>query len=479
MKFRIIGMDPNVGFTFSLHQLNLTVAYDATAYSYGYSLGNAGIGHLFLDMFDYTHDEAHLFNAIKIGRYLAYSAVSDENQAYWVTTEGELMTYEMGSTGIADYLLRLSKYVSNDSVYLDIARKAGKRISSLLIGEGVSNVFDDAIGTGKYLLQAGVSTTGLKKGLAGVGMFLKNLGTRYYNTTMLTSFDNDYILAAQEIATFLCGAYKSGSGRGTKKVVQNVNSSFVFSTTYTGSTGYSVNYESGAAGIISFLSEVNSITGAINEELGRTISGGLQWFIDNRINHGPDMVSYNLPDAFTFASPYGIAQGLAGIGKMLISISQKSAVGYEGMGDMLRVAREQDEWLLANENRIMEKGHYTGRAFGIGFLDAYKRWFLLHLKSAVRAAKELLYPNWEFYAEQCVYFNGIRDGMAGIGLFYLEMYKYWKRYIYGKAELLQERIMNVSECGNGLRFPISAANASYYNTFFEEFQECVIITLLV
>ncbi len=471
MMFRIIGSNPLTSFNYSLRQLNITVGYEDLVYSFGYSTGAAGIGHFFLDMFKYTANVSYLTTAQQLGNYIVYSAIKNGTLAYWLVSGSERSNYEIGASGIADYLVRLSEYIANNSTYIETAAYAGNRIMNNLISIDVVDIYDEPFGEGSYLQSGGVSTTGLMRGLSGVAKFLKNLGDSYKNMSNLQfESDNKYSSAAREIAIFLCGSFKADTNRNEPTVLLTLGSSYVFSKTYFNGTTYSLNFEEGSAGILSVLSEIYSVSIEI-EKFGSVISGGLQWYIDNLLNEGINGSYYSLTDAVN--SYYGISQGLAGIGKMLCSISMNSEQGENIMSLWLQFAmvEDQNNYLLLDASNYGKGSIFSGAAgFGMGFINAYnynKQYN--NIRFSMKIAKELSgYANWVYNSSISDRYTGIKDGAAGIGLFFIELFKATSNSSYlEQAEAIAVWLRSVSEGGNGIRFPLKQGDTIYYNTYFE------------
>ena len=472
MMFRIIGMNPYSNFSYSLRQFNMTVGYEDNVYSLGYSTGAAGIGHFFLDMYEHTTNNSYLLTAQKLGNYIIYSANNTSTESYWIISGAERSDYDIGAAGIGDYLVRLAKYSSNDSSYIFMAARAGNRIVNNLIPIDLVDIYDESLGIGSYLQIGAVSSTGFMKGIGGVGQFLKDLGDRFRNTTILfIEQNNKYSEAARQIATFLCSSFKADTARTEPTVLLNVGSSYVFSKSYFNGSSYSLNYEEGSAGILSFLQEINSISSMTNEKFGSVISGALQWYIDNRLNEANNGSYYNLTDSVN--SFYGISRGLAGIGKILAKISMNSIQGADQINSWLSAARSEDQnfYLPFSASNYGKGSLFSGAAgFGMGFINAYKYSKAYDdIRSATKVAKDLTgYSIWVYNSSSSDHYTGIKDGAAGIGLFFIELFKVTFNTSYlEEAESIAIWLRSVSESGNGIRFPLKEGDTIYYNTYFE------------
>ena len=171
----------------------LTYPYNYT----GYSTGESGIGDLFLKTYSITGDNQYLTYAKEIGNWL----LGNEHNGQWLyggvdymtgstNKDGYFLGLSSGSAGIAMFLMNLYK-MSQDKEYLNSVNRIHSMLLDKMKTDGTKKFFTvQSLG-----LFANSVQTGLKHGVAGIGVFFNKFYRLFENNTDLSIISgiSDYL----------------------------------------------------------------------------------------------------------------------------------------------------------------------------------------------------------------------------------------------------------------------------------------------
>ncbi|MHA1871615.1 MAG: lanthionine synthetase LanC family protein, partial [Promethearchaeota archaeon] len=411
--------------------LNVTLYYSDEFYGFDKAYGAAGIGEYYLGLYSLSPENTtFLEKAQKVANYIINNAIITVQNglkcASWDFGFNEYYTsLSTGVAGVGEFLLDFSQKNHTDTIYNTFARYAGNWLIANMITLGVKDHNGNDIGTGAYWKVSNSSTAvqsynGYSTGIAGIADFLLKLGLA--NTVQ--NSNNRYIDAAIKAGNYLISSYTSSntpSGAIWDKYMYSwdVNA---FSQSKS-----DLSLEQGTAGIIIFLDNLYLVTHNIN--YSKAASGAYLYLKTYKTADNPTFYWNVSGHSFIL---YGNARGQSGIASALLKVYFDSKVAVDAAKDALdylwskRVDKGSNR--VAFPYSASDSTQYNGLAFGtagagMGFLSLYKKTSNIdYFNKAYQCAHFLeSSSNWYISVGSTENAYGIETGVAGIGLFFLEM----------------------------------------------------------
>jgi lantibiotic modifying enzyme len=434
---------------------------NSTALSTRWTFGSPGIGGFFVDLYLATDDNTYAGYANQTAEGLIYNALTDEGGYSWTKFNGNTERFVgrwHGAAGIATFFMEMYDLYPN-ATYLQYAEGIATWVDSTHeVDQGYFYPDDNAAATKSYKLG------GWSRSSAGIGsMFL-----RLYQVTG----DPTYLNYVTQIADFLHNNATAANGAFTW---EDSNSNTRIAT----AMGH------GLAGTGMFFVEAYQATG--NAEYSAIIQGITQ-ALGNMAEETPDGIAWTQSDQ-TSDVHMGLYYGVAGIAKFM-NLAAHSGVPHtaelDESLDYLMASGVSDagglKWPEFNGTAAKYKTNYLKGAAGIGslFLQVYQdrhgdRFFAGIMPSATnyldvaksaatwlqaRAIAENGGYKWprdlnadNSIAGSSANYTGMYAGAAGIGTFFLDMYRTTGDSSYlGYAEGAAIWLESIANQTNGFRF---------------------------
>lgn len=458
--------------------LNVTLNYNDEYYGVDYESGVTGIGMYFLDAYESTFNDTYLERARKIGNYLISIAevhsIGGTLCAAWKYEDGKYYTgISKGMAGIGSFLSRLASFNNTDTTYRYYAKLAANWLIKMAKSIAVFNHLNVPIGTGMYWNQINTTSstyTGMMDGVAGIADFLLTIG--FSETEQ--GIENTYLDAAIKAGNFLISSYDPIGI--TTSANQSVYT-YVWSTISYPISSVDLSLYSGTAGVLQFLNNLYRSTHISN--FSTCVSGAYEYFRMNANNNpsGPGKY-WNITS--TSEKVYSLGTGVAGVALSLLHISFSS---YKA----IQAAEKAAQWLYSvrteiNTNEIAfnesdlgivtYSGLMEGTAgVGLTFLNLYRiTGNISYFNWASYCAKYLENQNrWNITQSSTDVYYGIKYGVSGIGLFFLELAKTSSTSWYSNAlkSMASFIINNAIISGDQYSWTASINTATqYYNWDF-------------
>ncbi len=412
-QFRVrVQASNSSAFTIQLNELNITLTYDDTAYYPDWSLGAAGIGQFFLDLYKVTSNFTYYYTAANASRYLRDVAKAGATGLYWEKLNEGFTSIKDGVAGIGKFLVDLYKANASDLLPLNLAVEGANWTiqQRSATSEGFTEDGDSLGATRRYEYSNKTSSdyrSGYYDGAAGIGDFLLDLAS-------VTSGPNGtlFLSAANATAAYL-SAYNLTSF-GTTLTLLNFTRPYTYRwLDFVGSSTFSNGSQTGAAGNLVFLSRYARLTGS--KVIGSIVDGGLRY------------LTASLQNNFTGLGNYYYI-GCAGLGDCLLQVSNfagtAAKVGVGGLNYLL-TQENNGRWDTSSTPSNEFSGMYQGSAgIGLAMLEGFKTTGdARYLEAARRAALSLSVPSGQYeYVGTTTTFFGKAYGLAGIADFLLEMF---------------------------------------------------------
>lgn len=392
IQIRVRANDSVADFTIDIDELNATVDYADQYFSSSYSTGAAGIGDFFLDLYEATANLTYLDKAQKAAAYLISNATVIYDNASWNDKGEYYTTVPQGAAGIGNFLLRLSKINASNSDYITYARRAANWLADVAKARygntyrwGVNNDSD-----------SNIIITG-NDGCAGIVQFLIDFAASYYDESN-PDYYND--LASDATRWLITTDIMSSSGLENYWDNREVGGE---------------EYHSLSEGSMGAMLAINKwYLKTRTASLGTYIAGGMER-IKNSINATQGFWNKTIPLAVEY-EVYNLKDGVAGIAYGILQLALSS---YDSLQPSIKGLT-----FLENEGTTYS-GLYEGRAgFGMANLEVYKvQDDTTYLNKSIEHARWLLDgSNWNITDTTAQNYTGLGYGVAGIGLFQLEMY---------------------------------------------------------
>ncbi len=399
-------------FDIFINELNITVSYDDTAYYPDWSLGAAGIGQFFLDLYKVTSNITYYYTAANASRYLQDVAISEGSGVYWVKQGIGKTSIKDGVAGIGKFLVDLYKVNASDVIALNLAA-AGANWTIEQCSDTIEGFTEDgeSIGTIRRFEYSNTTSqdfrSGYLDGMAGIGDFLLDLAK-----VTAGPIGTLYLSAANETAAFL-SAYTMGIS-GTPTLL-DITAPY----TYRWKESLAVNNfhngsQKGVAGNLVFLSRYASLTGS--KSAGTIVDGALRF-----LTAAPLQWNFSAIGNLYY-------EGCAGLGDCLLQVGSVSGTGMQvaigGLNSLL-IHENDTLWALSSVVSDVYSGMYQGVAgVGLAFLEGYQATGNdRFLNAATHAAERLSVLSAQtLHSSSSVTYWGKGDGIAGIADFLLEMF---------------------------------------------------------
>jgi lantibiotic modifying enzyme len=349
----------------------LNILGNSTEYSQYYTglyYGVAGIGSYFLKMYDLTHNISYLGIAEKAAQYIIKQSIYENSLTSWARSEDSGSSYtslKYGNAGISLFLLDLYKETSNKTI-LEFSERSLNTLIKLIESK------KDEGKAYSYSLYGGDAITDLMYGATGISSaFLKA-----YQITQNQTYFTEAIDAVNWVIS-LSNATNDIT-YGLRSILYSPSSFYQYSF-----TGYS----SGAAGIGDYLLELYNLTR--NDEWLKYAKQIGNWLYSRDINglwpYGG--VDYLTDNANEEGSYLGFSAGSAGIGMFFLNLYDYS----------------KDSCYLKPVLRIKEA------------LDS-------EIKSV---GDQRFWSNQATGVDEEKVTTDLKSGVAGIGLFYSKLYSFF------------------------------------------------------
>lgn len=418
--------------TVNVNVLNITLNYNDEYYGFDVESGAAGIGKFYLSAYESTKNETYLEYACDVGNFLIASAtehkVNGIRVATWEAEDGKYYTTrEDGVAGIGSFLLQLSKYNATNGNYRKYAQRAANWLLKNKEQRGVFDHLNRYIGTGYYWSnnnQSSTVYTGYDSGIAGIADFVLDLGLSLQKEDNSTS----YINLAVGVANFLISSYDAVETPTCAKEKTRMYSWSKISYPY---GIVDLSFADGTAGVIKYLNRIYKATHNVNYS---TYSAGGYEYLRMNANQVPGVGRFWNMSA-TSNRTYGLDQGVAGVALALLDMEFSSFSSFTSAKSGLEWLYDQRDIISADEHRysVVPSGsiYYSGLAYGtagvgLSFLNMFKNtgnntWFS-RASYCARAIDEQ--TEWDIHSgDSGTISTGLKHGVAGIGLFMLEMAK--------------------------------------------------------
>ncbi len=458
-RIRIRAAHPTSDFIISVDALNITLSYDDKAYYPDWSIGAAGIGQFFLDLYKVTSNLTYYYTAANASRYLRDVAKAGATGLYWEKQGTGFTSFKDGVAGIGKFLVDLYKVNSSDLIPLNLAIQG----ANWTLQESISPIIEgftedgDSLGSTRRFEYSNKSTqdyrSGYFDGVAGIGDFLLDLAsvTAGPNGTL-------YLTAANETASYLSS--NTTALVGTDITLLNITSPYTYRwREKVAVDNFRNGSQGGVAGNLLFLSRYAHLTGS--NVIGSVVDGGLRYLTA-------------IPLQWNF-SQLGLQyyQGCAGLGDSLLQVSSvagtamKAAIG--GLNSLL-IHENDTQWSLSSIDARVFSGEYQGVAgVGLAFLEGYRSTGNARfLNAATHAAESLSVPSAHYqYSGSLVTYWGKGDGIAGIADFLLEMFVSTGNASYRDwATNILNRLLAVNKGNLDYAYwNLSTADNNFYTTY--------------
>ncbi|MCP4762100.1 MAG: hypothetical protein GY870_09975, partial [archaeon] len=429
VRFFSGGADPH-NLTIDLLSINMTYSNDV--FSFDRANGMTGIGEYFLEIFSVTNNTTYLEKAFEIGEYIIYSAINTTINglecASWDFGDEEYKTsISDGVAGVGSFLLQLGKLNNSDTKFREFAkRSANWLIVSMETEIPVYDQLGNYIGMGNYWgqtnISGGIVYNGYLSGIAGIADFLVKVGMSEAEEGNVSIYLNN----ANLVGNYLISTNDTS---GSHTSAYNSYYSYYW-TTSDASISPDLSYSTGTAGVMIFLNNLYHITHNTNYSRG---SSRAYEYLQKNAKNGTIGKYWN-NSLVASSGQYGLYQGVAGIALSLHNIRYSSF-------DAIQSSQMALDWLYDQKTNISDTEHvynettssstyYSGLAkgtagVGMAFLDMYKATGNnTYFTRASYCANALDQPSdWSISNDDSNIRTGIADGVAGIGLFILEMSK--------------------------------------------------------
>jgi lantibiotic modifying enzyme len=411
IRFRIFGGRDGGTFSVQLYQMNVSVLYSGERYYYNLADGVTGIAEFFLKCYESFGNSSYLNYASLLANYLLNNSITTGNSIYWLHNGSRDLTYLNGDAGIISFLLHLSQYNSTN-IYRSVANVTGLTIIGVGTDRPSYTRHGDYRPVENWVNYFNTRYTGKLVGIAGIGNILLDLA----KTLAPEPITSDY--------SFYSAARKIGFALESTEIYSNstwgpLKASFggvEFYTEIANGRIVSLTAADGMAGIISFLARLQRE--GFDSEFGGIVGNALDHLNSSMLSPGQWNLSSTLNG--TINSKYGLFYGMAGIANELSTI-QLRASDAKNYGDIVSSSYHQNYGI---ENK-------TGLAEGLAGsgLAAIKQYRSTNNISdynyAIWCSSRLMDNTlWQYRMDQpSAIYNGMSNGYAGIGLYFLELYK--------------------------------------------------------
>ncbi|MHA1321887.1 MAG: lanthionine synthetase LanC family protein [Candidatus Helarchaeota archaeon] len=355
-----------------------------------------------------------------------------------------------GLCGIGYFLLELYQQ-THDNLYLWYSEKGANWLINNAIEENGGYKWEQKENTPNYF-------SGWSHGVAGVGCYFLEL---YYAT-----LNSSYLEIARKAGEWLISEAIQGDSGYKWNIFQGNNNN------YTG-------WDAGAAGIGNFFIRLYKIN--LNVTYLRYAEGAAQWLISIAI---PENGGYKWP-LYESSAIYSteLGAGAAGIGNFFLELYRTTQ-----NSTYLQYAESAAKWLISlaiPENNGYKipiyqgtPSYYTGLSMGVAGIGFY-------FAELFNQTKNVLYKNYTqgiarwllniafsindsyFWPDRIGYnenFTGLARGVAGIGIFLIQIYSLfgnqtYYQYING---IVQWLLSQVSIEDNGFKWPQSDKSSKFY-----------------
>ncbi|GAB4327877.1 MAG: hypothetical protein Kow0069_34910 [Promethearchaeota archaeon] len=416
----------------NLDYLHFKLDFDDKVYAYNLHEGNAGIGKFFVNMYERTGNETYLDYASGIARFLnatrsqtgtpPYHEVAWEEaplSGTYALISGKYNGYNYGVAGIADFLLDLAQYNSTSPEVQHLLKgiantlldnRDAPQVTSLVTGEEELGV--------RWAAQEGGSIfyAGYVQGAAGIGDVCLKLGDRLAESEQIF---NPLVETAQ-----LVGIYLSSNASGTQTTVlakSGGNYGYSYRVYERAGSTRTLFHLGGAAGVVRFLNNAYRHTRDVNAS--KAMASILDWITSE----------LNVSEAFTNSTEInrGFLGGLAGIGTVLLEVAATAKL-YADLSFEVMDLFEGDPYVVSGgqyKPRVVlgknySYGLYHGSAgIGMSFIRHYRRsldnTFLIKAQEIGNLLRQQSY--WRLNNWDPRVYSGVEHGVAGIGLFLIEL----------------------------------------------------------
>ena len=400
--------------------------YPYSQYYFGLYYGNAGVGTLFLQLYEATNNVTYLHIAEKAGNYLLQAAQLTSWGYAWTRSNDSVVPYtseKYGQAGISYFLLNLYQD-SKNTTYLDYALSNLQMLYDFRLNTPFGYAFNYSLPTSAQITDYIYGATGVAK--AYLTAYLITSNKTYLDICIKTM---SWVLNQTE--------YTSLSENGLRKVLYSPDSTYWY---------FFTGYQSGAAGIGDFLLSLYNITKQsdyllyakqlanwlVYEENGTGI-----WSSYNAVDYLTDQYARNEDGTFV-----GYSAGSSGVSIFLMDLYQVTK-DNRYLGPVVRAKDYLIKHELTNGSQIywkvqingtLQNRIQTGLSVGVAgvalFLTKY-----YHMFGAPEALSELKGIN-EFYGnittsdglvpyivnvphEDVIYDSTYLEGLTGIALVFL------------------------------------------------------------
>lgn len=384
-------------------------------YYYGQYYGAAGIGSLFIELYNETNNQTYLETALKIGNYLLNSASTYGNDyVWWSRSEDSQVVYsseKYGIAGIATFLLSLYQ-TSGNSTFLNYAEKSLDLLYHYRTTTDHGILFN-------YSLPMSAAITDLIYGVTGVAKsYLKAYEVTDNKTYLSICIESmNWVLNQTE--------YTSNDQNGLRKVLYSPDPSY---------NDFFIGYQSGASGIGDFLLELYNVTNNQNyllyaKQLANWVvyegNGTGYWAHYNAVDYLTDQYTTNQEGTFL-----GYSAGSAGVAMFLM--------------DLFRV---------------------TNNTKYLGPVQQVKNFITNH---AIKNGTQLSWTVQVTGNFATKILTGLSLGEAGIGLFYSQYYKF-----FGGQDVLtvlngiKDFYFNITTKTGLVPYQVNTANIIYDSSYLD------------
>ncbi|MHA1732418.1 MAG: lanthionine synthetase LanC family protein [Promethearchaeota archaeon] len=435
INLTILTADDTNAHNLVVDYLQTYLDFDDRIYSYNLHEGNAGIGKFLVHLYEVTGNATYLQNAYNLTLFLddnnggtaptsaywtekVYSATTDQ-----VNFEATYLGYSYGAAGVGDFLLDYAKFNSTSSTAVDLLKgiiatlrgeKVTKYVTSLITG------FEGSIGSAFPKTKGGADLySGYSIGSAGIGDLLLKAGDFFKEPTAGQSV-NRYVLDANRTAAFLT----SSKWEYESSVLQYASESSQLlykSLDLQGGTDVKYAFDRGAAGIALFLDHV--VAHSQSTEFSRAMVGLVEWMVSQAT--WSNLTSGKLG--------HGLKSGIAGIGMALLGIktygqtyTTPSFQKIDDNYDTISLGNQQGEFKMMTESggAIYYYGlYYGGAGIGMSYINHYK-WstnnqYMIDAEEIGEKLRQQAY--WNLSNTDDNIYCGLEHGVAGIGKFLIEL----------------------------------------------------------
>ncbi|MBD3350479.1 MAG: hypothetical protein GF364_03235 [Candidatus Lokiarchaeota archaeon] len=413
--------------------LNITLNYNDEFFGYDLESGVTGIGEYFLEVYSLTGNETYLERAQEIGNFLINNAITinegGKTCAAWIHEDGSYYTgRSKGMAGIGSFLLKLGLLNSSNNQYKNYAKYTANWL--LISGRTLAakDYLGRSLGTTTYWRSKNTSSliyNGYQTGIAGIADFLLDIGL------ILSEEDesNDYLLNATFAGNFLISS--ASDSDVTTSAVQNVYTYYWTTRAYPRDS-IDLSYATGTAGVLKFLNRLYLHTH--NTNYSKCVSGAYGYYkMHIKDNPSGPGKYWNLTSQTD--KSYGLAGGVAGVALSLLDVEFSSYFAINSAKDAIDWLYSQRDEETSTEYRFsVSEGtnlYYSGLArgtagVGISFLSMFEKTLNnTYFTWASYCANSLQnQADWAIHSSDSGNYSiGIADGVAGIGLFFLQMVK--------------------------------------------------------